>query len=344
MGESVNHSQTKRRTFLKQASVLAGSSGVLAGCIGGGNGDGKSSLPEKITIGHPSPARPIYNVPIYSVFKDRMKERGVTIEQKTFKGYTPLIAGMTKNEVDIAETSLPSLIKSRNQNFPIVAFTGWTQQYVRGLLVKKDITSWSDLRGKTLVGHSPSSLTNLVLREMVRQELGENANVEYSNIIGTPNRIAALKSNEITATGVFESGARQAERDGVGHILAHAWDYFDNQSIAVWGTLQKNIDQNENLYQVISDELVNSYKEMYSKKSKTIIDSLDMSVGFPSYDSDIYVETLKSSTKNQVWPTDPSNMLTTEKMSRSRDIMKRVGIIDESADLESAVDRRFLQK
>lgn len=334
-----------RRRFLRTAgSALVGGSVTLAGCLSSGTDGGSesSSLPDELVIGHPSPARPIYNVPVYSTFSERMEERGVSLKQKTFNGYTSLIAGMVRGEVDMAETSLPSLIKSRQENFPITAFCGWTQQYVRALLVSGDIEEWSDVEGKTLVGHSENSLTNLVLREMVRQELGEDANVEYTNIIGTPNRVAALRGGDYEATGVFESGARQAAADGVGTILAHAWEYFDDQTIAVWGVLRENLDENEELYGVVTEELVNSYGELYERDANDVIDSLDLTVGFPEYDTATYVETLEAATENEVWPTDPSSMLTGEKISRAQEIMQRVGIIEEAIDPSSAVDRRFL--
>jgi len=334
-----------RRRFLQAlGGAFIGGSAGLAGCIGSvtdqRNNDG--SLPSELVIGHPSPARPIYNVPVYSAFSQRMEDRGVTLKQKTFKGYTPLIAGMVRGEVDIAETSLPSLIKSRRENFPIAGFCGWTQQYVRALLVRDPIEEWSDVDGKTLVGHSDNSLTNLMLREMVRRELGEDANVEYTNLIGTPNRVAALRGGDYEATGVFESGARQAVADGVGSILAHAWDYFEDQTIAVWGALQKNLDENEKLYRIVTEELVNSYGELYDRAAEDVVADLDLTVGFPEYDTDTYVETLSAATENRVWPTDPADMLTDEKISRSQEIMQRVGIIDESIDPGSAVDRRFL--
>lgn len=343
-GRHEDHRCARRRFLRTAGSTLAGGSAALAGCLSSvtDRGSGGESLPSELVIGHPSPARPIYNVPVYARFKERMEERGVSLKQKTFKGYTPLIAGMVRGEVDIAETSLPSLVKSRRENFPIVAFCGWTQQYVRALLVRNSVEEWSDIEGKALVGHSENSLTNLVLREMVHQELGESANVEYTNIIGTPNRIASLQGDEFEATGVFEAGARQATADGVGTILAHAWDYFDDQTIAVWGALQDNLDENEELYGVVTKELVNSYRSLYDRAAEDVIDELDLTVGFPEYDTSTYVETLRAATKNEVWPTDPDSMLTAEKITRSQEIMERVGIIEEPIDPTAAVDKKFL--
>lgn len=355
---------SKRRAFLK-ASGGAAATAFLAGCSGdGGSGDGGSGsdgsdgsggsggtttsgdgggMPSTLRIGHPSPARPVYNVPIYSTFLSRMEEMGTTIEPVTFKGFTSMVAGMVSGEVDFGYVTPPALIKATNQGFPIAAFYELSQAFTQQVITQPDIESWEDLRGETLVAHSPQSFSALVLKGEVRKQLGSIDAVNYKYIIGTPNRLAAMRNDETPATTVFTSGAISAENEGYAKRFRNPNEDFDHMSLAMWTTLRENLNESTELYSTIAEEMGAAYEETYSGDAATIVeDALNSPTSFPEFGADVWEQTLGVAREDSMWPQESSNMLTADKLDRSMDLAVTTGLIDEKVDPGTLTDRQFL--
>lgn len=359
-----------RRRFLK-ASGAATTVGLLAGCSGedgdggdggdgsdgsdgsdgnggdgGDGGDGDDDVfPDTLRIGHPSPARPAYNVATYTTFLERMEERGVTIEPKTFSGFTGVIAGMVSDEVDVAYVTPPSLINASREGFPISAFCELSQRFSQQVISVPEVESWDELEGETLVAHSPQSFSALVLRASVMQNLGSVDAVEYRYIIGTPNRMAAIEEGETQATTVFLSGALAAEEEGYAKIFNNPNDDFEAMTLAQWAALDDQIEENEEMYREFTSEMLAAYEEFYERDSADLAEgTVNAPTGFPDFGVDIWEQTIDAAKDDEMYPTDPANISTTEKFRTSIDLALDTGLIEEDIDPETLVDRRFLEE
>lgn len=369
---------TNRREFLH----LGGATGVIAltgmaGCTGtgdgddgadggngddgGGTGDGADGdgdggttgtvddgdgevFPDTLRVGHPSPARPVYNVPTYTTFLDRMAERGVTVEPKTFSGFTGVIAGMVSDEVDIAYTTPPSLVNSTNQGFPIRAISELSQRFAQMVITQPDVESWEDLRGETLVAHSPQSFSALVLKSSVAANLGSVDAVEYRYIIGTPNRLAAMQAEETLATTVFTSGAINAEQEGYAKIFHNPNDQNEPMTLAQWTVLENNLEENPEMYQQFVDEMTASYQDVYEGDSQELAEAaIDSPTNFPEFGADVWAQTIDQAKEDEMFPTTKAEQSTTEKLNRSLEVAVLTELIEEAPDPSSLVDRQFLE-
>ncbi len=357
---------SNRRRFLKVAGV--GALTGIAGCLGGGGDDGNGGstdsggndnggggggttmsdndepeLPDTLRIGHPSPARPVYNLPTYTTFLSRMEERGVTIEPKTFSGFTGVVAGMVSGEVDLAYTTPPSLVNATSQGFPIRSVMELSQRFSQQVIVQPEIDDWEQLRGETLVAHSPQSFSALVLKTAVATNLGSADACEYRYIIGTPNRLAAMESGDTLATTVFTSGAVSAEKDGIAKIFYNLNDDTDAMTLAQWTLLEDQINEKEGMYQIIFDEMQNAYNDVYSGDSMEMANAaLSSPTNFPGFGAEIWAQTIDIAKEDKMFPQDKSSQLTEAKIDTGLQLSLDTGLIEEKPDTGSLVDRRFL--
>lgn len=366
---------TSRRRVLQ----VGGTAGVialtgLAGCSGAGDGDdggdgmdggdgggddggdggdggttgtvdgGEDVFPDTLRVGHPSPARPVYNVPTYTTFLDRMAERDVTVEPKTFSGFTGVIAGMVSDEIDIAYTTPPSLVNSTNQGFPIRAISELSQRFAQMVIAQPEVESWEDLRGETLVAHSPQSFSALVLKSSVAANLGSVDAVEYRYIIGTPNRLAAMEAGETLATTVFTSGAISAEQEGYAKIFHNPNDQNEPMTLAQWTVLEGKIEENPEMYQQFVDEMTASYQDIYDGDSQTLAEAaINSPTNFPEFGAEIWAQTIDQAKADEMFPRTKAEQSTPEKLSRSLEVAVQTELIEEAPDPNSLVDRRFLE-
>lgn len=335
---------SNRRRFLKTAGV--GALTGIAGCLGSDSDEGSSGaeLPDTLTIGHPSPARPVYNLPTYTTFLDRMEEQGVTIEPKTFSGFTGVVAGMVSDEVDLAYVTPPSLVNATNEGFPIKSIAELSQRFSQQVIAQPDIDDWEELRGETLVAHSPQSFSALVLRSTVEANLGDIDAVDYRYIIGTPNRLAAMESGDTLATTVFTSGAISAEQEGYAKLFANPNDSFDPMTLAQWTLLESQINENEEMYQAIVDEMVAAYEDVYDGDSAELANSaINSPTNFPDFGEEIWTQTIDQAKEDEMWPAAKSDMLGESKVNAGLERAVATDLIEEAPDVDDIVDRRFIE-
>lgn len=356
---------TSRRRLLTLTGLTA--TGLVAGCLGdsdddaddGGpsddGGDDQSDdsddsddgleLPDTLRIGHPSPARPSYFVPFYTVLRERLAEHDMDVEPVTYDSITAVIAGMIQGEVDFAPGTPTSMVSAIGQGFPIRSIAEINQQESQVVVSQDHIEDWEDLRGETVVGHAPDSFSTLVLKVAVERFLGSQDEVEYSFVPGTPNRLAGLEAGEILATAVTSDGAMNAERAGIGKIFYNPNDDFENMSLAQIAVLEDMMEDDPEFYQFLVDETVEAFREMYDRDATELAEAaLEFDVGFSNYEEavEIWAEAIQMALDDELWPTDPAEMLTDEKVQRALQLSVETDLIDEAIPTEDIVDRRFL--
>lgn len=370
-------SASNRRRFLKVAgSALAASSVGLAGCTGNsdggatessptatqsesGGGETESratttttssdvSLPNQIRVGHPSPAQPIYNFAVYPELQNRLQDAGSGIKRKVFKGYTPMAAAFIKDELDLAYLTVPAIVKARAQGLPIVAISGYVQEYVFPLIVKPNISSWEDMKNKTIAMHSPSAMSTVIMTVMFRDQFGvdfqESDMFNVKQIIGSPNRISAMAAGEAQISSVLLANALAAEKEGVAKIFANPWEFdrLSRQTAAVWVTLKPTLEEKTELLGKLIETMKKSYDEMYNKEPQKIVDNALSTGIYPEIDKNVWIQTLKQARDVGLWPKGGS--ISEEQLTKAQDLLVNTGLIQEKnrVPYNEFVDDRFI--
>ncbi|RQG87906.1 ABC transporter substrate-binding protein [Natrarchaeobius halalkaliphilus] len=352
-----------RRTVLK-STVGAGLVGV-AGCLGDENGEtddgetddgtsdddggatddgtgdeGDVAFPDEIQIGVPSPTEPVYAFPIYGDFQSQLDEHGTSLERTMFNGFTPMVAALMSGEIDFGYLTVEGIVGAINEGFPIVAFSGFLDEYVFVMIASPEIDTWEDLEGGRAATHSPNSMSTVVGEVMIDEELGSDA-VDLINILGATDRLAALEADEVDAAIVPYSAALNAEDEGIGSILAAPWEYEKLQSnlASAWITLEDTYDENTDLYRTMADELSVSYEATYDGDLSEVTEQALAGGGevFPDYGQDIWEQSLETVREIDVWPRDGD--IPTENLERSQDLLVETGILEE----DDRIDDGFIR-
>ena len=344
-----------RRTFLKQAAA-GGAAATLAGCTGQDGGGPETvirtvegeertvirtrvvertptpeplTVPDPYLVGSPSPAQPVYNFAINPLFENTMRDaHGVDVNLKTHRGFTPMVAGLVREEFDIGYLTLPTYINARNQGFPLISPLGFLKEFDFILIGSADMQSVDELEGKTIALHSPQSMSTMTGKTIVKEEFGDVDAANYEFIIGTPNRLAALQAGNVDAAVVFLSGALQGEKDGYAKILANPWDYdvLASMAAAVWVTLEERVEEDPELIQEVVTQMLDAYERAYSSDAQDVTTQAIETGIYPPFDDDVWLESFERARDIRIWPTEEGGLIPSQ-WSRAMDRLQDVGLL-----------------
>ena len=110
-----------------------------------------------------------------------------------------MVAALDRGAVDVTQTATPYLIRAALSGSDATAIAGETANPVYSLIVKPQIQSFAELRGKTLGLSLPVDTISISMRKLLALNgLGEG---DYSvkELVGTPVRFECLKRGECDA-------------------------------------------------------------------------------------------------------------------------------------------------
>lgn len=341
----------RRREYISR-TIAGGSILGIAGCLGGGDSNGSEdpegtgtssfSPPDTATVGFPSPALGIFDYAVFPGFQNQLEDS--TVERQVFNGYSPMVASFVRGDHNFGFMALPAAIDAINEGFPLSVLSAHTEEHAFSLIVQNDISSWDDLEGGSVAVHSPSSTSTAAAKAMVEQELGDPNAVEYTNILGTPNRLSAMQSGQVDAASVFASGGYNAEAEGYAQVLGVPWEYdvLSDQVGFVWVTLDDVLEENEALLEYYINNMHESYSYLYETDSGTVVDEALTTDIYPDFARDAWVQTLNEVKEVELWPEDGG--MSAENLERAQDLLVNTDLIteDERVSRDELVDDRFL--
>lgn len=346
-----------RRTFLKRAAA-GGAAASMAGCTGQQQGEPevqtvirtvegeertvvktrvveRTPTPEPLTVpdpylvGSPSPAQPVYNYAINPLFENTMRDaHGVDVNLKTHRGFTPMVAGLVREEFDIGYLTLPTYINARKQGFPLISPLSFLKEFDFILIGSADMQSVDELEGKTIALHSPQSMSTMTGKTIVKEEFGSVDAANYEFIIGTPNRLAALEAGNVDAAVVFLSGALQGQKDGYAKILANPWDYdvLASMTATTWVTLQERVEEDADLIQEVVTQMLDAYERAYTADPQEVTRQAIDSGIYPPFDDDVWLESFERVRDIRIWPTDQGGLIASQ-WERAMDRLVDIGLL-----------------
>lgn len=155
--------------------------------------------------------------------KGFFKKHGLDVEYLEFRGDKDVARALLAGEVDAAEISpaaeLNAIDRGANLRFIGSSMPGFPY----ALYVKKDITSWEQLKGKTFGVSSPGSVPEIIAREMLKRKGVDPDSIQIVNAGGSGLRIKALVGGKIDATASSSEYIPDADKLGI-KVMALAAD------------------------------------------------------------------------------------------------------------------------
>lgn len=145
-------------------------------------------------------------------------------------------------DVDIGYLgSPPAIIGHVNAEIPTKVI-GQVNSLGSALVVKDDILTAQDLKGKTIATPLPSSIQHFMLLTYLEDnglELGDGPDKVTVTTVGVALMKASMESDDIQGFIAWQPFPADAVDSGVGHILADSTDIWPGHICCVVGTMEK---------------------------------------------------------------------------------------------------------
>src|SRR5262245_33231757 len=132
--------------------------------------------------------------------KDYFHREGINLVVVPIPGGTDrIVAALDKGEIDAGKNATPYMVQAVLKGSDAVAFISQTTNPVYSLIVRPEIKSFADLKGKALGLSTPGDTITLSTVRLLGAKGIKTADYSAKAVVGTPARFACLKSGECAA-------------------------------------------------------------------------------------------------------------------------------------------------
>ena len=185
----------------------------------------------------PSTVRAVTTVYLFvAEQKGFLVREGIRLEFIPIEGGTDkMVAALDAGKVDVAQTATPYLIRAELAGSDAVAIAGEVANPVYSLVVRPEITSFADLKGKQVGLSLPVDTISISMRKLLAQNGLGGADYTVKELVGTPVRFACLKSGECAGVPLGQPNDLEAVQQGYRRLgdSTQAVSAFQFQVIAV---------------------------------------------------------------------------------------------------------------
>ncbi|MDB5556261.1 MAG: ABC-type nitrate/sulfonate/bicarbonate transport system periplasmic component-like protein [Rhizobium sp.] len=140
------------------------------------------------------------SAPIYVAQQKGMFERqDLAVTIVPLPGVEHMINELDKGAVDVSITATPYLVKAALNGSDAVAVVGGPANTIYSIVAKPGISSFDDLRGKTIAMSLPEDMISVTTRLILAKHGLQEANFIAKQLIGTPLRAKCLETEECAA-------------------------------------------------------------------------------------------------------------------------------------------------
>jgi ABC-type nitrate/sulfonate/bicarbonate transport system substrate-binding protein len=160
-------------------------------------------------------------------------------------GTDRIVAALDKGEIDAGKNATPYLVQAVLKGSDAVAVMAQTTNPVYSLIVRPEIKSFADLRGKTVGLSTPGDTITLSSVRLLAAKGIKSADFTAKAVVGTPARFNCLKSGECAAVPMGQPEDLEAIKEGfprLGFTSEAGADLIFNVDMVrrAWGPQNKN--------------------------------------------------------------------------------------------------------
>ena len=148
-------------------------------------------------------ARNLQSVPLYIAQRMGMlAKENLELDIRQLPGVEHMINELDNGNVDLSFTATPYLINAVLKGSDVVAVVGAAANTVYSLIVKPEIKSYGDLKGKTIAVSLPVDTISIATRQLLEKHGVRESEFTPKVLIGTPVRADCLSKGECDASSL----------------------------------------------------------------------------------------------------------------------------------------------
>jgi ABC-type nitrate/sulfonate/bicarbonate transport system substrate-binding protein len=173
------------------------------------------------------------SVPLYVAQRKGMLAREeLVLDIVPLPGVEHMIGELDKGTVDISSTATPYLVQAALTGSDAVAVVGGPANTIQSLVSKPGITSFDQLRGKTVAVSLPIDVISIGTRQLLAKHGLREEDFVAKELIGTPKRANCLEMGDCAAAPLGQPDDIVFARKGF-HVLGNSHEVIPAMQFTV---------------------------------------------------------------------------------------------------------------
>jgi ABC-type nitrate/sulfonate/bicarbonate transport system substrate-binding protein len=301
---------------------------------------GAAQAQQKIVIGLPTSPPNVVHMPVL-VAKDLgfYKKRGLDVETVSLGDGTKVYRALLAGNIDFGLTpGAPTIIGTANGS-TVKALSANLQKYEASMVVRGDIKSLADLKGKRIGIQEPGGFADILSRSVLRAAHIDPKEANFVTIASED--VPALVANQVD-TAILHVEQEMLAKSKVPdlHAVARMWELQPKTLYTFLSATEKTIKAKPDVVEKVVAANMEAVRAMYTDKAKV----LPILVKHTGYPEKIISESLDFLVKNCIW--DANSGLSKERIDFTANLMTKVGNIKQgkTPKYEDIVDTTFAKK
>lgn len=294
----------------------------------------------KITIGIPTSPPNIVHMPVI-VAKELglYKKAGLDVDIVSLgdgvKVYRALLAG----NIDLGLTPGAPTIIGRANGATVKALSANLPKFEASMVVRGDIKTMADLKGKRIGIQEPGGFADLLSRSVLRAAKIDPKDVNFVSIASED--VPALVANQVD-TAILHVEQEMFAKSKVPdlHAIGRMWELQPKTLYTFLSATEKTIKEKEAIVQAVVTANIAATRIMYTEKAKV----MPIFVKQTGYPEKILSESYDFMVKECIW--DANTGLGPERVNFTAELMTKIGNIKEgkTPKYDEIVDPTFAKK
>jgi ABC-type nitrate/sulfonate/bicarbonate transport system substrate-binding protein len=301
---------------------------------------GAAQAQQKVVIGIPtSPPNVIHMPPIIAKELGLFKRDGLDVEIVSLGDGTKVYRALLAGNIDLGLTpGAPTIIGTAN-GASVKALTSNLPKFEASMVVRSDIKTMADLKGKRIGIQEPGGFSDILSRSVLRAAKLDPKEVNFVSIASED--VPALVANQVdTAILHIEQEMLAQSKVPNLHAIARMWELQPKTLYTFLAATEKEIKAKPDVIQKVVNANLEATRIMYTDKAKVV----PIMVKVTGYPEKIISETYDFMVKNCLW--DANSGLSKERIDFTAELMTKIGNIKEgkTPTYDQVVDASFAKK
>lgn len=246
-----------------------------------------------------------------------------------------VVAGLTQGDFQIGNIDVTAAIKAIQGGVPlkIVYVAQNTPEFV--MVTQPEITEFSQLEGAQVAYHSPGSLTEILQRELVRQNVPElEETIEWTVLPESPNRATAMVAERIDATTLEFLDVVALQEQGEFTVLG-SWGDLEGESAnalaTAWVVTEEYLESDRATVVEFLGHIQDGYDSFYDDKEGWLALAAEL---IPDVDEGALDQAYDYYTEVDMYPTGDTAPITEERWAGLDTFFRQIGEYEQEAPLD----------
>jgi len=304
---------------------------------------------EKVTVRFTEVIHSVFYAPQYvAQAKGFFADEGLEVVASTAQGSDRGVAALLAGTADIAMVGPETAVFVYNQDSPVKVkiFAQLTARDGSFLLAREKPEgefSWTDVRGKSIIGWRPGSMPQLVAEAILRQNgLDPDTDLDYIDNLAAPAMVGAFLSGQGDYIQVFEPSVSELVQQGHAYLVSYLGADHGEMPYTAFLATDRFIAENPDVIQRYTNAIYRAQKYIFETDPKVV--AQEVAQFFEGTDVDLLASSIQRYRDEGGWVRTP--VMKPEDYDKLQDLMIAGGVLEphQRAPFDAIATNQFAEE